>query len=55
MLLSDNLDFGEDYRFEKGMDTGLRRYREEIFYNPVSVGDFNHNRGNDILIRNYDA
>ncbi len=55
VLLYHNLGPGGDYRFEKVTDTGLKQSRDEGFYNPVSVGDVNHDGYNDILIMNYDA
>ncbi|MDE6856600.1 MAG: VCBS repeat-containing protein, partial [Muribaculaceae bacterium] len=52
--LYKNLGETEDYRFQRVTDTGLRQATDEGFYNPVSVGDFNHDGYTDLAVMTYD-
>ncbi len=54
VLLYRNLGEEADYAFSRVADTGFRQSKDEGFYNPVSIGDFNHDGYNDVLLMNYD-
>ncbi len=53
VLLYRNLGEQEDFRFERVAETGFRQVRDEGFYNPVSVADYNRDGYTDVLVMNY--
>ena len=48
-----NLGAEADYRLEKVTGTGLKAFTDEGYYNPVSVGDINHDGYADLLVMTY--
>lgn len=48
-----NLGAEEDYRFENIPDAGFMQFRDEGFYNPISVGDYNHDSYTDVVLMNW--
>ena len=53
LQLYRNLGAEADYRLEKVTDTRLMPYTDEGYYNPVSVGDINHDGYSDLLMMTY--
>lgn len=53
VLLYRNLGPDMDFRFENVADTGLPQVCDEAYYNPISVGDFNHDGYTDIALMYY--
>ena len=51
--LYENLGEKENFRFRRVADTGLKQAADEGFYNPVTVGDFNHDGYSDLAIMTY--
>ncbi len=49
-MLYRNLGAEQDYAFRAVNNTGLLQYRDEGFYNPISVGDYNHDGYTDVLL-----
>lgn len=50
VALYRNLGPASDYRFEKVADPGFLQFKDEGFYNPISVGDYNHDGYTDVVI-----
>ena len=53
VALYRNLGEENDYRFEKVANPGFFPYKDEGFYNPISVGDYNHDGYTDVVVMNY--
>lgn len=53
VLLYRNLGAEKDFRLENVPDTGLPQVCDEGYYNPLSVGDFNHDGYTDIAMMYY--
>ena len=53
VALYKNLGPEQDFRFERVNDTGHLEYADEGYYNPVSVGDYNHDGYTDLLMMTY--
>ena len=53
VVLYRNLGADYDYRFEKVAAPGFLQYKDEGIYNPVSVGDYNHDGYTDVVVMNY--
>lgn len=49
-----NLGSDAGYSFDKVNDAGFKQYTDEGFYNPISIGDYDHDGYNDVLIMCYD-
>ncbi len=43
-----------NYRFQQVYDTGLKQECDEMYFNTISIGDYNNDGYNDILIMCYD-
>lgn len=48
-----NLGPEEDFRLEKVPDAGFLQFRDEGYYNPISVGDYNHDGYTDVVVMNW--
>lgn len=53
VALYQNLGEEHDYRFEKVANPGFLQQRDEGFFNPMSVGDYNHDGYTDVVIMSY--
>lgn len=52
VALYRNLGSTYDYRFEKVANPGFLQFKDEGFYNPISVGDYNHDGYTDVVVMN---
>lgn len=53
VALYRNLGEENGYRFEKVAAPGFLPYKDEGFFNPVSVGDYNHDGYTDVVVMSY--
>lgn len=53
-LLYRNMGKENDYMFQKVGNTGLVQECDEMYFNTISIGDYDHDGYNDILIMCYD-
>lgn len=53
-ILYRNLGKEEDYLFEEVYNTGLKQECDEMYFNTISIGDYNNDGYNDVLIMCYD-
>ena len=53
VALYRNLGEENGYRFEKVAAPGFLPYKDEGFFNPVSVGDYNHDEYTDVVVMSY--
>lgn len=53
VALYRNLGEENDYRFEKVAASGFLPYKDEGFFNPISVGDYNHDGYTDVVVMSY--
>lgn len=53
VALYRNLGEEHDYRFEKVANPGFLQQRDEGFFNPISVGDYNHDGYTDVVTMSY--
>lgn len=53
VALYRNLGEENGYRFEKVAAPGFLPYRDEGIFNPVSVGDYNHDGYTDVVVMSY--
>lgn len=49
-----NLGEGGNYLFQEVYNTGLNQFCDEMYFNTISIGDYDHDGYNDILIMSYD-
>lgn len=49
-----NLGESGDYLFEEVFNTGMKQHCDEMFFNTISIGDYNNDGYNDIIIMCYD-
>ncbi|MDR1119370.1 MAG: family 43 glycosylhydrolase [Dysgonamonadaceae bacterium] len=49
-----NLGESGHYRFQQVYNTGFKAYCDEMYFNTLSVGDYDHDGYNDVLIMCYD-
>ena len=49
-------NMGEEgsYLFKEVYNTGLKQYNDEMYFNTISIGDYDHDGYNDVLIMCYD-
>lgn len=54
VCLYRNLGAAGNYLFEKVAAPGFKQYTDEGFYSPISIGDYDHDGYNDVLLMCYD-